>query len=94
MGTYSVLFFYNFTGMMQLKKIIVEFIFYAMISALSGAIILAARYSAYLGRIVIYTDIYNTLFWASMLSKFPKGKKKYKAMDCFNTFLLFYILFK
>lgn len=53
--------------------------FYAMISALSGAIILAARYSTYLGRIVIYTDIYNTLFWASMLNKFPKSEKNTRA---------------
>ena len=53
--------------------------FYAMISALSGAIILAARYSTYLGRIVIYTDLYNALFWASMLSKFPKGEKNTRA---------------
>jgi transmembrane protein EpsG len=48
---------------------------YASISVLSAAIILAARYSTYLGRIVIYTDIYNSLFWAHMLSRFPKGDR-------------------
>lgn len=68
--------FYRNEAVNQDKR---EIHFYAMISTLSAAIILAARYSTYLGRIVIYTDIYNTLFWASMLSKFPKGKNNTRA---------------
>ncbi len=43
-----------------------EMNFYAMLSLTSGAIMLAARNSAYLGRMVIYTDIYNVIFWAYM----------------------------
>ncbi len=53
--------------------------FYARMSLLSAALILAARNSTYLGRVVVYTDIYNALFWAYMLSKFPKREKNTRA---------------
>lgn len=53
---------------------------YALISVLSASLILAARYSTYLGRIVIYTDIYNALFWAHMLSRFQKGNRNTKIL--------------
>lgn len=67
--------------------------FYAMMSALSGAIILAARYSTYLGRIVIYTDIYNALFWACMMRRFPKEDRNTKVwivliMGCYFIYYL------
>ena len=67
--------------------------FYAMMSALSGAIILAARYSTYLGRIVIYTDVYNTLFWACMMRRFPKEDRNTKVwivliMGCYFIYYL------
>lgn len=67
--------------------------FYAMMSALSGAIILAARYSTYLGRIVIYTDIYNVLFWSCMMKRFPKEDRNTKAwivliMGCYFIYYL------
>lgn len=48
---------------------------YAMTSVLNAAILLGARNSTYLGRAALFTDIYNTLFWAHMFSLFPKEKK-------------------
>lgn len=51
-----------------------DFNFYAFMSLLSATVILASRNSTYLGRLVIYLDIYNVLFWAYMLNQFSIKK--------------------
>ncbi len=66
--------------------------FYATFSLASAAIILAARHSAYLGRMVIYTDIYNTVFWAYMFAALFK-KKEYDRSDRWDKLLWVVLIF-
>ncbi len=62
--------------------------FYASLSLVSAAIVLAARYSAYLGRMVIYTDIYNAIFWAFMLKSIFKKQKDIKERTLYILLIL------
>lgn len=50
--------------------------FYLNISVISASLILAARNSAYLGRIVIYTELYNTLAWAHIFYRFKDNRSR------------------
>lgn len=52
--------------------------FYANMSLVGAAIVLAARYSAYLARMVVYTDLYNTLFWAYLIKDLFTHQKTMK----------------
>ncbi len=71
--------------------------FYAILSLLSAAIMLAARYSAYLGRMVIYTDIYNAILWGYMLKILSSKQKDFASkyiliigvLGCYFVYYLF-----
>ena len=91
---WTPIFFYliNFRSDSILNREKCNLNFYAFMSLLSATIILAARNSAYLGRLVIYTDVYNTLFWACMFIKFSNknsNRQKWLLLIMFCYFLYY-----